>query len=116
MAHTLFSSPDELWHRQLRKSISVAFTVGATASYEHLVDNTIRVYLNDLGTRYSGKPGSDGVIDLHTSLLYFAFDVIGDLTYGSRYGFIESGKDVNGIIRYVVNFLNYGFIVSIQFR
>jgi cytochrome P450 len=115
MAHTLFSSPDEVWHRQLRKSISAAFTVGAAASYEYLVDNTVRVYLDDLGKRYSARPGPEGVIDLHTSLLYFAFDVIGDLTYGSRYGFIESGKDVNGIIHYVVSFLNYGFIVSIKF-
>ena len=112
MAHTLFSSPDQIWHRQLRRSISSAFTVGAVASYEYLVDNTVQVYLDILNKRYAGKGGPEGVIDLTTSLLHFAFDVIGDLTYGTRHGFIESGKDLNGIISYVVSFLNYGFIVS----
>lgn len=116
MAHTLFSSPDQIWHRQLRKSIGSAFTVGAVARYEYLVDNTVRIYLDVLDKRYSGKRGSEGIIDLHTSLLHFAFDVIGDLTYGTRHGFIESGKDLNGIINYVVSFLNYGFIVSHLFK
>jgi hypothetical protein len=116
MAHTLFSSPDQIWHRQLRKSIGAAFTVGAATSYEYLVDNTVRVYLDVLEKRYAEKRGSEGIIDLHTSLLHFAFDVIGDLTYGTRHGFIESGKDLNGIINYVVSFLNYGFIVSNLFQ
>lgn len=115
LAHTLFSSPDQIWHRQLRKSIGGAFTVGAVAGYESLVDSTVEVYLSVLDKHHAGKDGPDVVIDLHTSLLYFAFDVIGDLTYGARHGFIESGKDLNGIINYVVTFLNYGFIVRPHF-
>lgn len=114
MAHTLFSSPDQIWHRQLRKSIGAAFTVGAVASYEYLVDKTVHLYLDVLDKRYSGKKGPEGLVDLHTSLLYFAFDVIGDLTYSTRHGFIESEKDLNGIISYVLSFLNYGFIVSVH--
>lgn len=116
MAHTLFSSPDQIWHRQLRKSIGTAFTVSAVARYEYLVDNTVQIYLDILDKRYSVK-GETGcahpTFDLHTSLLHFAFDVIGDLTYGTRHGFIESGEDLNGIINYVVQFLNYGFIVRL---
>lgn len=114
-AHTLFSSPDQIWHRQLRKLIGAAFTVGAVAKYEYLVDNTVQVYLDVLDKRHAGQGDPDGIIDLHTSLLHFAFDVIGDLTYGTRHGFIESGKDLNGIISYVVSFLNYGFIVRAHF-
>lgn len=80
------------------------------------MDNTVHVYLDVLDKRHSGKRGQEGVIDLYTSLLHFAFDVIGDLTYGTRHGFIESGKDLNGIIKYVVGFLNYGFIVCLYFK
>jgi hypothetical protein len=95
--------------------IGAAFAVGAVAKYEYLVDNTVQIYLDVLDKRHTGQDGPDGVIDLHTSLLHFAFDVIGDLTYGTRHGFIESGKDLNGIISYVVSFLNYGFIVRPHF-
>ena len=79
--------------------------------YEHLVDSTIEVYLQELNRRFVDKAGTQGVIDLHTWLLYFSFDVIGELTYGARHGFIESSSDVAGIIHYVKTFLNYGFIV-----
>ena len=34
----------------------------------------------------------------------FAYDFMGDLTYSKRCGFLESGKDVNGIISYVQSF------------
>ena len=80
--------------------------------YECFVDSTIEVYLNKLNHLFEGKPGDEGLMDLHTWLLYFSFDVIGDLTYGARHGFIESSSDVAGIIHYVKSFLNYGFIVS----
>lgn len=68
------------------------------------MDNTVHVYLDVLHKLHAGKRGQEGVIDLYTSLLHFAFDVIGDLTYCTRHGFIESGKDLNGIIEYVVAF------------
>lgn len=52
-------------------------------------------------------------MDLHAWLVYFAFDVVGDLTYGSRHGFIEHGGDVSGIITQVKGFLSHGFFVSL---
>jgi len=111
MAHTLFSSPDLAWYNNLKKSVSSSFTMSAVMAYEHLVDTTIEVYLEELSRRFANKPGNQGLIDLHTWLLYFSFDVIGDLTYGARHGFIESSSDIAGIIRYVKTFLNYGFVV-----
>lgn len=111
VAHTLFSSPDMSWHNSLKKSVSSSFTMSAVVDYEHLVDATIEVCLRELNRRFAGKPGSQGLIDLHTWMLYFSFDVIGDLTYGARHGFIESSSDIAGIIHYVKSFLNYGFIV-----
>ena len=39
---------------------------------------------------------------------------MGDLTYSRRTGFIEHGKDANGIIEFVKTFLGYGLIVSLK--
>ena len=110
--YTLFSSIDEIWHGNLRKSINWIFTPSAAASYEPIVDNTLRLFLQEINRRFADRDGPDGVIDFSQWFLYFTFDVMGDLTYSRRYGFLESGRDVDGIISYVQNFLSYGFFVS----
>ncbi|KAK4065660.1 hypothetical protein Trihar35433_7780 [Trichoderma harzianum] len=56
--------------------------------------------------------GTEGVIDFPTWLQYYAFDVIGELTYSSRHGFLESGQDVDGIIAYLDKYMSYLVLVG----
>ena len=67
--------------------------------------------MEQLNARFAGKKGPEGNFDLGTWMLYFTFDVIGELTYGARHGFMEEGKDSQGLIPYVQDFLVYGYIV-----
>lgn len=113
IAHTLFSNPDQTWHNNLRRSIGASFTSNSAVKYEPLIDNTISAFLKELNERFADKADADGIFDFHTWLLYFTFDVMGDLTYSVRHGFLEQGKDMNGIIAFVKAFLNYGFIVGL---
>lgn len=113
LAHTLFSSPDQVWHNTLRRSVGAIFTQNSIVKYEYLIDDTLSVFLNELNERFAGREGGDGVLDLHAWLVYFAFDVVGDLTHGARHGFIEHGGDVSGIIAQVKGFLSHGFFVSL---
>lgn len=99
------------WHNTLRKAINPFFTATAAVDYEPLIDSTIDVFLEQWDTRFSDKKGSEGIIDLADWLLYFAFDVIGDLTYSSRHGFLESGRDSQGIIAFLKKFSVYGAVV-----
>lgn len=110
-AKTLFSSEDIPWHNALRKAINPFFTATASVDYEHLIDKTVDVFLEQWDARFSGKKGPEGVIDLADWLLYFSFDVIVELTYGSRHGFMDSGRDSQGIIAFVQNFAVYGAVV-----
>ena len=110
-AHTLFSSPDIPHHNAIRKAINPAFTATQSVSYESFIHDTISVYLEQLNARFAGKKGPEGVFDLGTWMLYYTFDVIGELTYGARHGFMEAGKDSQGLIPYVQKFLVYGYIV-----
>ncbi len=86
-----------------------------SVGYEPLVDQTISVYLEQLDARFAGKKGAAGSFDLATWMLYFSFDVIGELTYGSRHGFMEKAADPQGLIPYVQNFLVYGYLVRFSF-
>jgi hypothetical protein len=45
-------------------------------------------------------------------LQFFAFDVIGELTWSKRIGFIERNEDVSGIVGFIASFLEYAGPVS----
>ena len=45
-AHTLFSSTDPTWHKNVRKAMNAFFTRTAVLSYETFVERTIQVFYN----------------------------------------------------------------------
>ncbi|BCR85522.1 uncharacterized protein ACHE_20980A [Aspergillus chevalieri] len=55
----------------------------------------------------SKETGKRGWIDLPCLFQYYAFDTIGMLAYGKRYGFIEQNSDINGIIKSTRAILDY---------
>ena len=113
-AHTLFSSTDPIWHKNVRRATNNFFTQSAVLAYEPFVERTIQTFVTELDNRFVDKHehGPEGIIDFHTWLSFFTFDVISDLTYSERHGFISRGEDVYGIIGWVAAHLKYGFIVS----
>jgi hypothetical protein len=109
---SLFSTLDEKYHAKLRRAVSNAFAMSTLVQFEPFVDSTTAEFLNQLDERYAEKTGSEGVCDFGTWLQYYAFDVIGELTYSRRLGFVERGEDVNGIIGSLEMALNYFSVVS----
>lgn len=61
--------------------------------YEYLVDQIVDVFLQQRDARFNGDKGPGGIIDLASWMIYISFDVIGELTYGSRHGLMESSWD-----------------------
>lgn len=86
--------------------------MSTVVGYEETVDTVIDILLQELEERFSGKPNAEGAVDLFTWTSYFTFDVMGSLSYGARHGFLESGEDVHGIMRFVSRGISYGFFVS----
>lgn len=88
-AHTLFSSTDPTWHKNVRRAMNPFFTRTAVFSYDPFIERTIQAFTTELDRRFVDKDGSQGVIDFHTWLPFFTFDVISDSTYSKRHGFIS---------------------------
>jgi cytochrome P450 len=109
---TLFTSTDEVFHAKLRRAVSNAYAMSSLVQFEPLVDSAIREFLAQLRNRYAMESGDDQVVDFGEWLQYFAFDVICELTYSKRMGFIENGGDVERIISNLQWVLNYAAIVS----
>jgi hypothetical protein len=111
---TLFTSTDEAFHSKLRRSVSNAYAMTSLVQCEPLVDSTTAEFLKQLNQRYVNKGGESGVVDFGAWLQYYAFDVICELTYSKRMGFVDRGQDVENIISSLEWLLSYAAVVSMM--
>ena len=78
--------------------------MSSLVSYEPRVDSTTDAFIQQTEQRYSSSGQS---CNFSRWLQFFAFDVIGDLTWSKRIGFVEQDKDVDGIVKFIGDFLSY---------
>lgn len=83
-------------------------------TFEPLVDTTTVAFLEQLKKRFAGRSDGEGTCDFGVWLQYYAFDVIGELTYSKRLGFVDRGVDVDHIIGNLERLLNYVSVVCTQ--
>lgn len=106
---SLFSTVDNDFHQQFRRCVNSAFAMSALVQYEPFVDNTTKLFLQQTEKLYANNP--DGC-DFTRWLQFYAFDVIGEITYSERHGFIEKNEDIDGIVAYLTSLFNYVAPVS----
>ena len=101
---SLFSSTDEKYHARYRRCVNNAFSMSSLVSYEPLVESTLAIFLSQTEKLFEqeGKTCNFG-----RWLQFFAFDVIGELTWSKRVGFVEKNEDVDGIVDFIGKFLEY---------
>ncbi|GIC91338.1 uncharacterized protein Aud_007781 [Aspergillus udagawae] len=91
----VFNTQDETLHRQLRKPIASLYSMTSIVGSEPLVDQTLEILFRQLDLRFGATGRS---LDLAEWLQFFAFDVMGMLSFSKRHGFLEQGRDVRGIL------------------
>lgn len=106
---SLVAMTDESDHARTKRVIAHAYSLSTLVEYEPLVDSTVRVFLDNLASRFA-KTGE--VCDFGQYIQYFAFDVIGELTFSKRLGFIEKNEDVDGIIAAIGSNFRYFSILG----
>ena len=101
---SLFSTVSEQFHSQLRRCVNSAFSMSTLIQYELFVDSTTELFLSQTETIYA-----DSGLGCNFSrwLQFYAFDVIGEITYSKRHGFLEENKDIDGIIDYIAGLFDY---------
>ncbi|KXJ84892.1 cytochrome P450 [Microdochium bolleyi] len=107
---SLFSTTDEAFHARFRRCVNAAFSMSALVQYEPFVDNTTRLFLSQTERLFADN--SQGC-DFPRWLQFYAFDVIGEITYGKRHGFIKKNEDIDGIVAYLSKLFCYVAPVSI---
>jgi hypothetical protein len=86
---------DEAQHAAMKHPTAQAYSLSTMVEFEPLIDSTTAVLFSRLDELFVT---SGNVCDLGEWLQFFAVDVIGELTFSKRLGFLEKGKDVEGIM------------------
>lgn len=101
----LFGERDEKIHGKQRRLVSSIYSLDSLKKMESYVDSTLSLFLDRLG-----KVGSKGAVDMGKWAQMFAFgkillpmilnsvadalsDVMGEVTFSRRFGFLDAGKD-----------------------
>lgn len=98
----IFNTQDEEMHKRLKSPIAPLFTPANVPSFEGRVDEVLECLREKLDQKFVVN---SEVLDLGQWLQFFAFDVMGTLTFSKRYGFLDTGKDVGRMLGTIVDFM-----------
>lgn len=88
-------SSDTKLHRLLKRPIAGIYSMSNLVSFEPFIDISVRSLCSQLTKRYTEVPQP---CDFSFWLHAFVFDTLGEMTFSKPYGFLEQGKDVDGIM------------------
>jgi hypothetical protein len=105
----MFNTTDENLHQQLKRPVAHAYAMSTLKEFEPFVDSTTTLLLQKLAEKYADM-GAE--CDLGQWLHWYAFDVIGELTFSKRLGFLEEEHDIGGVMKNITQRLDYASVVS----
>ena len=88
----LFATRDLEWHRRMKSTVAQAYSLSSLRQLESLVDECSRMF-TDAMKDLAGQP-----IDLGRWVQWYAFDVIGNITFSRTFGFLKARKDSFGVV------------------
>ncbi|KAJ8109186.1 hypothetical protein ONZ43_g6203 [Nemania bipapillata] len=99
-------------HANTRRQLQSTYSMTSLVSYEPYVDECTEIF----SQRLSEMSTAGTLVDMGHWLQCYAFDVIGQITYGKRIGFLDRGADIQGIMSAIENGLAYGTLIGIYAR
>ncbi|EDU46193.1 CypX Cytochrome P450 [Pyrenophora tritici-repentis] len=107
--YNLFSEPSISVHANVRRPIAQLYSQTTLLSYEPFVETCNTILLKRLEEyARNGK-----ALNVRNLMQYYAFDVIGEITVGSRFGLMEDGGDKSGIVEAIDESMTYAAIIGL---
>lgn len=105
---TIFSTQDESVHEMMKRPIAQVYAMSNLKTYEPLVESTESVFFEKLGK----VADNEGRV-VWTWMHLFAIDVVMEITFGERVGFLEREGDVDGVMGMIERRFGYVAVVSL---
>ncbi|KAL6704159.1 hypothetical protein ACN47E_008719 [Coniothyrium glycines] len=106
---TLFTDRNVKRHGETRRMVASMYAMSAVVSYEKHVDDCTEIFQ----TRLEEMAERRVAVDMAHWFQCFAFDMIGNITYGKRYGFLDEGKDIEHTMRALDKAMSYSTLVGV---
>lgn len=103
---SLFTAQDPAYHSALKKPVAQLFSMTNMRNYEPHADECTAIFLQSMEDLQSTP------VDLAIWLQWYAFDVIGNITFQRKFGFMEQRRDVDDMIRGIDEALKYVKVVG----
>lgn len=114
----IFTETREGVHARKKRVANVPYSMAAMQRLSPFIDDTVELLvrrLEEIAGESMGAEGAEkgkGRLDLGDWLHYFAFDVLGEVAFSRKFGFLEQGTDVGGAIRAIDASQRYNGIVG----
>lgn len=89
-------------HKRIKSPIAPLFSLSNVVMFEGLVEEVLSCLSDQLDKRFVDN---GEIFDFGEWLQYFAFDVMGTMSFSKRYGFLEQGRDVEGMLDAIFRFM-----------
>ncbi|KAH6685058.1 pisatin demethylase [Plectosphaerella plurivora] len=99
-------------HASIKKPIGRLYSPANALSIEAHVDKAISRFWEEIETRFIDGSNADKPCTLEDWFLYFAWDVIGDITFSQPFGYMKHGCDFDGSLADSEMAMNYLAIVG----
>ncbi|KAJ9647238.1 hypothetical protein H2201_003336 [Coniosporium apollinis] len=106
---TLFPERNMKRHAETRKRFQSMYSMTSLVSYEPYVDDCADLF----ETRLREFAQAERELDIAHWFQCYAFDVIGHITFGERFGFLDRGEDINGALAALQNTMVYSTLIGI---
>lgn len=106
---TLFPDRDIKRHAETRKRFQAMYSMSSLVSYEGYVDDCAEIFSQRLGE--FSENGQ--VLNMGHWFQFYAFDVIGAITYSQRFGFLDRGEDIGGLVEALHDMMRYSSLIGI---
>ncbi|KAK1759126.1 cytochrome P450 [Echria macrotheca] len=109
LMYSIFSEPDEDKHAAEKRLIAKYYSAAGALTVEPLIDKIIAQLCAELETRFitTSEIGTAKSFDLGSWILYYAWDVVGNVTFSKPLGYLSAGADFDGTLRASEKVLDY---------
>lgn len=105
----IFATADLKYHKYIKSAIVPAYSFAALKTIEPAVDKLATLFFDRVTAL--AKDGS-APVDLGLWFHYYAFDVVGTMSYLKPFGFLEKGRDEHNLIEQLGTGMAYSSTVA----
>ncbi|ETS74955.1 hypothetical protein PFICI_13439 [Pestalotiopsis fici W106-1] len=110
--YNLFSETNQHEHSRQKRPIAKLYSATGVLALETHMDQMIQKLCEVLATQSSDKTGEGKVLDLGEWLLYFAWDLVGEITFSQPIGYLDKGHDFDGTLANADQTMDYFAMVA----